>query len=219
MCPARFSRKITLEGAMRPSSSTERNTVGRLNSSLSTRSFPRKVRAFIASSSSWPNWVWRSGRQKAGQLDRALEHSREAATYPDCLGLSIPFIRYDAAALVAQAAILLRRGEQAAGKSLLERAAGERHRETNEAEYFSGLAYRYLGQADQAQAKFEHLIKKSNLDGAWPDRDPDYGHFLAALGKAGLGSQGPLPESLSPGLRKRVAIYARLHELLLPGQG
>ena len=155
---------------------------------------------------------------EAGQLDSALEHFQQAATYPDCLGLATPFIRYDAAALVAQAGVVLRRGEQATARSLLERAAAERHRETNEAEYFSGLAYRYLGRAERAQTKFEHLIRKSSLDSAWPDRDPDYGRFLAALGRAGLGSPNSLPESLSAGLRTRFTIYARLHSLLLPGQ-
>jgi hypothetical protein len=156
---------------------------------------------------------------EAGQFERALELSQKAATYPDCLGLSTPFIRYDAAAYVLQAAILRWRGEEAAARSMLERAAGERHRETNAAEYFSGVAYRYLGQEHRARAKFEHLIEKSKLDAAWPGRDPDYSHLLAVLGRAGLGNQNPSQESLPPGLRKNVAMYSRLLNLLLSVQG
>ena len=123
---------------------------------------------------------------------------------------------YDAAALVLQAAILRQRGEEAAARSLLQQAAGERHRETNEAEYFSGLAYRYLGQEQEARAKFERLTEKAKLDAAWPGRDADYGALLAVLGRAGLGNQIPDLDSLPPGLRKRVADYSRLLNSLLP---
>ena len=152
----------------------------------------------------------------AGQTDIALEHARNAAAYPDCLGLARPFICYDAVALVLQAAILRQRGEEAAARSLLQQAAGERHRETNEAEYFSGLAYRYLGQEQEAREKFERLTEKAKLDAAWPGRDADYGALLAVLGRAGLGNQTPALDSLPPGLRKRVADYSRLLNSLLP---
>jgi len=155
----------------------------------------------------------------AGQDVAALEYARKAASYPDCLGLSTPFICYDAAAFVLQAAIHQHSGEEAAARALFERAAGERHREKNEADYFSGLAYRYLGKEQQAQAKFEHLVEKSKLDATWPGRDLDYSIFLAVLGRAGLGHEIPSLESLPLGMRKKAAIYVRLFKSLLPIQG
>lgn len=154
-----------------------------------------------------------------GQDKAALEYARKAASYPDCLGLSTPFICYDAPAMVLQAAILQHCGEGVAARELLERAAVERHREINEAEYFSGLAYRYLGQEQSAREKFEHLVEKSKLDAAWPGRDVDYCVFLAVLGSAGLGHEIPSLESLPPGMQKKAAIYVRLCKSLLPIQG
>ena len=156
---------------------------------------------------------------EAGQDTAALDYALKAASYPDCLGLSTPFICYDAAAFALQASIHQHRGEEAAARELFERAAGERHREKNEADYFSGLACRYLGQEEQAQAKFEQLVAKSKLDVAWPGRDPDYCALLAALGSAGLGHQFPSLESLPPGMRKKAAMYARLFKLLPPIPG
>ena len=78
---------------------------------------------------------------------------------------------------------------------------------------------RYLGQEEQAQAKFERLVEKSKLDAAWPGRDPDYCALLAVLGKAGLGLEIPSLESLPPVMRKKTAIYGRLFKLLPPIQG
>ena len=153
---------------------------------------------------------------ETGQNKAALEYARKAASYPDCLGLSTPVICYDAPALVLQATILQHCGEEVATRELLERAAVERHREINEAEYFSGLANRYLGREQSARAKFEHLVEKSKLDAAWPGRDVDYCVFLEVLGSAGLGNEIPSLESLSQGMQKRAAIYVRLCKSLLP---
>jgi tetratricopeptide (TPR) repeat protein len=156
---------------------------------------------------------------EAGELEQAIQHARLAATYPERLGLAQPFICYDALASLLEAALLQRRGEEASARLQFERAAHERHREINEAEYFSGLAYRCLGQEDEARAKFLRLLEKSAVDAAWPDRDHDSSGLLAVLGKAGFDNH-PLDRSsfkdLSPALKSQALLYCRVSDLLLP---
>jgi tetratricopeptide (TPR) repeat protein len=159
---------------------------------------------------------------ESGDLEDALRYARQASTYPEKLGLATPFICYDAPAYVLEATLLQRRGDEADARRLLEHAAGERHRETNEADYFSGLACRFLGREEEAREKFQRLIDKSILDAAWPERDHEFGVFLAVLGKAGfdhnLLSLNSL-EDLPPALQPRAALYVSLSGLLLPVHG
>ncbi len=117
-----------------------------------------------------------------------------------------------------EAVLLQRRGEEAAARLQFERAAHERHRETNQADYFSGLAYRYLGQEEEARVKFKRLREKSAVDAAWPDRDHEICVLLAVLGQAGL-DHHPLNLSsfkeLSPALKSKASLYSRFSGLLL----
>jgi tetratricopeptide (TPR) repeat protein len=124
--------------------------------------------------------------RRAGRFDQAMQSAILAASYPPHLGLATPYIRYDAPAYLLQAVLHLEAGEVDQARLALLLASEERHREANEAEFFSGLALRYLDRTAQAAERFRRLIEKAQAGLGWPESDSQYNHFLLALGDAGL---------------------------------
>lgn len=154
-----------------------------------------------------------------GLLEEALASARQASSYPENLGLTTPFMCYDAPAYVLEAAIQQQRGDTQAAGALLQRAAEERHRETNEAEFFSAIALNRLGRGEEACKKFQGLINKAESDLAWPGRDQEYARFLLALGKAGLSDPKKIaihPEDFSYGYERKMAVCVRIANLVKP---
>jgi hypothetical protein len=158
-----------------------------------------------------------------GNLDDALQHARMASTYPDNLGLATPFICYDSPAFILEAAIEWRRGNRNGALTLLERAANERHRETNEAEYFSALAIKYqtkvgdrpnsLESNNDVQKKLLAIVAKATDDLEWPDRDHNFARFLICLGKAGAENRylsSIRLSDLSLEFQKRMILYSQI---------
>lgn len=151
-----------------------------------------------------------------GHANKALRYAQQASSYPEHLGLGAPNIRYDAATFVLEAALFHHQGKDKAARAKFNQAANEQHRETNEAEYFSGLAYRWLDQEGKAQEKFKQLLKKSDVDTVWPGSDREFGVLMGVLGRAGIDHKSLSSISLEgypPSLHKRLELYGRLSEL------
>ena len=71
--------------------------------------------------------------------------------------------------------------------------AHERHRETNEAEYFIGTTNLRTNEEVKAEEKFKWLMKKGENDLTWSDKDHDLARLLAALDQCGSdGSNVPM---------------------------